>query len=237
MLNLGLLQRPKRFDNIQNRYPADANFIVTVANAKPDIPSPSVNVSRGFNPRLRKNPYARTLRLDFVSPNAMSTPAAANDRIKVNAPMMVIPMYSIDRGAISSSAPRNLTKGSAHKSPVIETITLKNKARPSTWSVRSATPSVLLRPTSGAMTADAPVCIPIPMANIRKNTLPAMDTPASASSESFPANQKSDRLYKVLNIIPIDAGIDSRSRWLKTDPSVSVVFSGFMPVVVGLMMR
>ena len=75
------------------------------------------------------------------------------------------------------------------------------------------------------------------MAIIRKNTLPAIDTPASASSESFPANQKSERLYRVLNIIPIDAGIDNRSRWLTTDPSVSEVFSDFMPVEVELEIR
>ena len=132
MLNFGVLQRPRRFDNTQNKYPADANFIVTVASAKPDIPNPSVNVSRGFNARLIKKPYARTLRLDLVSPIAMSTPAAANDRMKVNAPMIVMPIYSIDRGAISSSAPRNRTKGSAHISPVVVTITLNNKARPNT---------------------------------------------------------------------------------------------------------
>ena len=75
------------------------------------------------------------------------------------------------------------------------------------------------------------------MANIRKNTLPAIDTPASASSESFPANQKSERLYKVLNIIPIDAGIDNRNRWLTTDPSVSEVFSDFIPAAVEREMR
>ena len=70
--------------------------------------------------------------------------------------------------------------------------------------------------------ADAPACIPIPIESNRKKTLAAIDKPASASSDRYPAYQISVRLYKVLNNMPIEAGMDKRIMWPVIEPVINV---------------
>ena len=154
--------------------------MMTVARARPLTPHPNTKVRSGLIAKLRTNPTASALRFDLVSPNAIKAPAATKESRKAGVPRNVTSRYALASGSMSASAPRNRTRGCDTKKPATATIRLSTRASPIALSIKSEAACNRSRPTSGATTADTPVCMPKPIDKIRKNTLPATETPASA---------------------------------------------------------